>query len=58
MQEYDPLTPLFLYYAPHNIAHAPLEVPDRYAQKLLIIDDHRHHYVQAMVDYLVGNLTN
>ena len=32
MQEHDPSTLLFLYYAPH-IAYS-LEVPDRYAQKL------------------------
>ena len=31
IDNYDPSTPLFLYYALH-IAHGPLQVPDRYAQ--------------------------
>ena len=42
------MQPLFLYYTPH-IAHAPLQVPDRYVQKFSFIDDHRHQYVHAMV---------
>ena len=60
VENHDPSIPLFLYYAPH-IAHAPLEVPDRYAQKFSFIDDRRRQYDHAMVDYLdevVGNLTD
>ena len=38
VESHEPSTPLFLYYAPH-IAHRPLQVPDRYAQKFSFIDD-------------------
>ena len=59
IDNHDPSTPLFLYYAPH-IAHGPLQVPDRYAQKFSFIDDHARQYYHAMVEHLdevVGNLT-
>ena len=59
IKNHDASTPLYLYYAPH-IAHAPLQVPDRYVQKFSFIDDHGRQYYHAMVNYLddvVGNLT-
>ena len=59
VNNHDPSTPLYLYYAPH-IVHGPLQVPDRYAQKFSFIDDHSRQYYHAMVNYLdeiVGNLT-
>ena len=59
VNNHDPSTPLFLYYAPH-IAHTPLQVPDSYLNKFSFIDDHDRQYYHAMVNYLddvVGNLT-
>ena len=59
VNSHDPSTPLYLYYAPH-IAHRPLQVPDRYAQRFSFIDDENRQYYHAMVNYLdevVGNLT-
>ena len=59
VDNHDPSTPLFLYYAPH-IAHRPLEVPDRYAKKFSFIDDQDRQYYHAMIEYLdevVGNFT-
>ena len=59
LENHDPSTPLFLYYAPH-IAHRPLQVPDRYAQKFSFIDDQHRQYYHAMIEYLdevVGNVT-
>ena len=59
INNHDLSTPLFLYYAPH-IAHCPLEVPDRYAQKFSFIDEQDRQYYHAMIEYLdevVGNLT-
>ena len=59
VNNHDPSTPLFLYYAPH-VVHAPLQVPDNYLNKFSFIDDHDRQYYHAMVNYLddvVGNLT-
>ena len=59
VNNHDPATPLFLYYAPH-IAHTPLQVPDNYLNKFSFIEDHDRQYYHAMVNYLddvVGNLT-
>ena len=59
VNSHDLSTPLFLYYAPH-IAHRPLQVPDRYAQKFNFIDDQNRQFYHAMVEYVdevVGNLT-
>ena len=59
INNHNPSTPLFIYYAPH-IAHRPLEVPDRYAQKFSFIDEQDRQYYHAMIEYLdevVGNLT-
>ena len=59
VNNHDPSTPLFLYYAPH-IVHTPLQVPDSYLNKFSFIDDHDRQYYHAMVNYLddvVGNLT-
>ena len=38
LNEHNPSTPLFLYYAPH-IAHKPLQVPNNYAKKFNFIDN-------------------
>ena len=60
VNNHDPSTPLFLYYAPH-IAHIPLQVPDKYLNLFSFIDDYDRQYYHAMVNYLddvVGNLTS
>ena len=59
LNEHNPSTPLFLYYAPH-IAHRPLQVPDNYAKKFNFIDNQKRQIYHAMVTYLddvVGNMT-
>ena len=58
INEHDPSTPLFLYYAPH-IVHTPLQVPNSYLTKFSFIDDSDRRYYHAMVNYLddvVGEL--
>ena len=60
VNNHDPSTPLFLYYAPH-IVHTPLQVPDSYLDKFSFIDDHDRQYYHAMVNYLddvVGELVD
>ncbi|XP_065179088.1 arylsulfatase B-like [Sycon ciliatum] len=52
-------TPLFLYYAPH-IAHAPLQVPQSYIDRLSFIpnvDRRIYHAMLAFLDEVVGNIT-
>ena len=51
INNHDPSTPLFLYYAPH-IVHTPLQVPDSYLAKFSFIDDEHRKYYHAMVNYL------
>ena len=53
VEDADPSTPLFLYYAPH-IVHTPLQVPDKYLNMFSFIDDHDRQYYHAMVAYLDG----
>jgi len=60
LNEHNPSTPLFLYYAPH-IVHAPLQVPDNYANKFNFIDNQNRQIYDAMVTYLdevVGKFSN
>ena len=60
INNHDPSTPLFLYYAPH-IVHAPLQVPDSYTTKFNFIDNGLRQYYHAMVNYLddvVGELVD
>jgi len=60
LNEHNPSTPLFLYYAPH-IAHRPLQVPDNYAKKFNFIDNQKRQIYHAMVTYLdevVGKFSN
>ena len=60
VNQHDPSSPLFLYYAPH-IVHAPLEVPDEYLKKFDFIDDKVRQTYHAMVNYLddvVGELVD
>jgi arylsulfatase I/J len=61
INNHDPSTPLFLYYAPH-IVHAPLQVPDAYTTKFNFINDSGlRQYYHAMVNYLddvVGELVD
>ena len=58
INNHNPSTPLFLYYAPH-IVHTPLQVPNSYLTKFSFIDNSDRKYYQAMVNYLndvVGEL--
>ena len=60
INEHDPSTPLFLYYAPH-IVHTPLQVPNSYLTKFSFIDNSDRKYYHAMVNYLndvVGELVD
>ena len=60
VNNHDPSTPLFLYYAPHNV-HGPLQVPDSYLNKFSFIDTKNRQLYHAMVNYLddvVGELVN
>jgi arylsulfatase I/J len=52
IDEHDPATPLFIYYAMH-LLHSPLCVPAPYLQKFsFILDNEDRKYVAAMVNYL------
>jgi len=51
INNHDPSTPLFLYYAPHEV-HAPFQVPDSYLNKFSFIDNKNKKYYLAMVNYL------
>ena len=51
VNNHDPSTPLFLYYAPHNV-HGPLQVPDSYLEKFSFIDTKNRQLHHAMVNYL------
>jgi len=58
INNHDPSTPLFLYWAPHNV-HEPLEVPDEFLTKFYFIDVRARHFYQAMVNYMdtaIGNV--
>jgi len=60
LNEHNPSTPLFLYYAPH-IVHRPLQVPDNYANKFNFIDNQNRQIYHAMVTYLddvIGKFSN
>ena len=60
VNNHDPSTPLFLYYAPH-IVHGPLQVPDSYLNKFSFIDNKNQQIYHAMVNYLddvVGELVD
>jgi arylsulfatase I/J len=51
IQAHDPTTPLYIYWAPHNV-HAPLEVPDEYVQKFKFIDRKSRLLYSAMTNHL------
>ena len=58
INNHDPSTPLFLYYAAH-IVHRPYQVPDNYLKKFDFIDEPYRRIYHAMVNYLddvVGEL--
>ena len=55
INNHDPSTPLFLYYAPH-IVHMPYEVPEAYLKKFCFIDDKLRRVYHAMVKYLDDNV--
>lgn len=60
VNNHDPSTPLFLYYAPH-IVHMPYQLPQEYLDKFSFIDDELRRYYHAMVFYLdgvIGDLTD
>jgi arylsulfatase I/J len=66
VQDHDPSTPLFLFYAPH-IVHTPQQVPRQYYEKFDFIDKggtdkdkHNRQLYHAMVSYAddaVGNIS-
>jgi arylsulfatase B len=59
INNHDPATPLFLFWAPHAV-HVPLEVPSAYLAKFAFIDDPRRQFYAAMVNYIdeaIGNVT-
>ena len=51
INNHDPSTPLFLYYAAH-IVHRPYEVPENYLKKFNFIDEPYRQVYHAMVNYL------
>ena len=51
IENHDPSTPLFLYYAAH-IVHKPYQVPDDYLKKFDFIDEQYRRVYLAMVNYL------
>ena len=51
IEAHDPSTPLFLFWAPHNI-HAPLEVPQAFLDKFAFIHDSQRQYYAAMVNFI------
>ena len=51
INNHDPSTPLFLYYAAH-IVHRPYEVPENYLKKFDFIDEPYRQVYHAMVNYL------
>ena len=55
INNHDPSTPLFLYYAPH-IVHMPYEVPEAYLNMFDFIDDKLRQVYHAMVKYLDDNV--
>ena len=60
VKEHNSTIPLFLYYAPH-LVHAPLEIPDKYANMYNFIDNPSRKIYHAMtkcLDDIVGELTD
>ncbi len=60
VNNHDPSTPLFLYYAAH-IVHKPYQVPDEYLKMFDFIDNDLRRVYHAMVKYLddvVGRLVS
>ena len=55
INNHDPSTPLFVYYAPH-IVHMPYEVPKAYLMKFCFIDDKLRRVYHTMVKYLDDNV--
>jgi len=58
INEHDPTTPFFLYYAFQN-CHEPLEVPQSYIDKYATVDnlDRRTYYAMiTFVDEMIGNV--
>ena len=51
IENHDPTTPLFLYYAAH-IVHRPYQVPNKYLEKFDFIDEKYRQIYHAMVNYL------
>ena len=51
INNHDPSTPLFLYYAAH-IVHKPYQVPDEYLKMFDFIDNDLRQVYHAMVKYL------
>jgi arylsulfatase B len=55
IKNHDPATPLYIYWAPHNV-HEPLEVPESFLNKFSFIPDPYRRLYQAMVNYLDTNV--
>ena len=48
---HDASTPLYLFWAPHNI-HAPLQVPQAFLDKFSFIGDENRRFYAAMVNFV------
>lgn len=60
IKKHDPITPLFLFWAPHSI-HTPLQVPKVFYDKFDFISDWRRKRYHAMVNFLdtkIGEVIN
>mmetsp|Transcript_14657 Transcript_14657/g.16265 ORF Transcript_14657/g.16265 Transcript_14657/m.16265 type:complete len:533 (+) Transcript_14657:62-1660(+) len=60
LDNHDPSTPLFLFWAPHSI-HTPLEVPKEYVDKFSFIDNKSRRMYHAMVNFIdsrIGMIVN
>lgn len=53
IQQHDPSTPLFMFWATH-IVHGPLQVPDAQLAKFAFIDDETRQTYHSMVNWIDG----
>ena len=51
INEHDPTTPLFLFWAPHTV-HSPLQVPQKFYDQFAFIPDWRRRRYHAMVAFM------
>jgi len=58
IQRHNASTPLFLFWAPHNV-HEPLQVPDAFLAKFNFINVPARHFYHSMVSFMdaaIGNV--